>query len=148
MLSEMPSLVDSDMAEAGLKELKPPRFMDVIIGPALKGDFATIAALESAFYLRNQLLRDSDWASWRIHWNSDAASEYPSMQILAPYLVGEHPRTKRKLGLAAVPRHALPAIVSARRKSGFTLPMATWLADSEVLSEFRSFPAVSNQSCH
>ena len=47
---------------AGLQELQPVARITEALTPELKRDFSKVAVLESVFYLRNQLLRDADWA--------------------------------------------------------------------------------------
>jgi asparagine synthase (glutamine-hydrolysing) len=87
---------------------------------------ARVTALESQFYMRNQLLRDADWAAMA-----------HSVEVRVP-LVDEHllrrlaPLIRSgalhgKAMLAGVARPPLPADVLARRKTGFTTPVDRWL---------------------
>ncbi len=50
------------MTREGLRRLKPLRAMAAELVPDPGGATARICALESTQYMRNQLLRDADWA--------------------------------------------------------------------------------------
>ena len=59
---ELPALIGDEAARAGLERLRALE----LIGEAMTldpgTDFGRVAALEAGLYMRNQLLRDSDWA--------------------------------------------------------------------------------------
>jgi asparagine synthase (glutamine-hydrolysing) len=88
-------------------------------------DHAQIAALESAWYMRNQLLRDTDWSSMA-----------HGLEVRLPYV---DPVVLRRLGPAiaspAPPCKAalagcsakLPVAVLERAKTGFTTPVNKWM---------------------
>jgi asparagine synthase (glutamine-hydrolysing) len=85
-----------------------------------------VAALESSLYLRNQLLRDMDWASMAHSLEVRVPLvDAHLLRKVAPVLVTRKERGKGIL--ANAPRQALPASVRARRKTGFTLPIREWL---------------------
>ena len=77
--------------------------------------------------MRNQLLRDADWAgmahSVEIRVPFVDADLFKS---LAPLLVSGHPPGKQDL--SRVPLHAPPGEVVGRVKTGFSIPVANWLA--------------------
>ena len=58
---ELPKLMDPDMARTGWAELEEGSFRRGQVD-RLKTPRAKISALESTWYMRSQLLRDSDWA--------------------------------------------------------------------------------------
>src|SRR5206468_11479119 len=60
---ELPSLLGDDVAEEGLRRLEPLDRIREAITPDPGTAFARVAALESSLLMRNQLLRDIDWAS-------------------------------------------------------------------------------------
>ena len=85
-----------------------------------------VAALESSLYLRNQLLRDMDWASMAHSLEVRVPLvDAHLLRKIAPVLVRRKDRGKQIL--ANAPRPPLPASVRARRKTGFTLPIREWL---------------------
>ena len=59
---ELPDVMDREMAREGLRRLKPLRRLAASLVPDPRSDMARVCALESAHYMRNQLLRDADWA--------------------------------------------------------------------------------------
>jgi asparagine synthase (glutamine-hydrolysing) len=97
--------------------------------PKNLGAQASIALLESSRYLRNQLLRDTDWASMAhsLEMRTPLA-DWGLLRRLAPY-VGQLSGARGKRLLAAAPHRALPASIVSRRKTGFGLPMEAWLED-------------------
>ena len=62
MPRELPQIMDPDLAREGLRRLQPLRRLDASLAPDPGSDVARVCALESAHYMRNQLLRDADWA--------------------------------------------------------------------------------------
>ena len=94
--------------------------------PAVK-----VSALEATGYMRNQLLRDTDWASMThsievrvplVDWT--LWKEVASLGLIAP---GEGKRA-----LAMTPATPLPRAVLERRKTGFTVPMRSWMTDGDA----------------
>lgn len=123
---EVAEAIDPDMARVGLERLRPFGLMERGMSPDPKSPTARVCALESTFYLRNQLLRDTDWAGMA----HSLEIRTPLVDIgvltaLAPYLssmTGE----AGKRALANAPSQPLPAAVVQRRKSGFAVPTAIW----------------------
>lgn len=58
---ELPSILDPDLAREGWNELGLRFRLDRTAAPQLTPT-AKVAALEMSWYMRNQLLRDADWA--------------------------------------------------------------------------------------
>ena len=60
---ELDGLLDPALVEEGLRRLAPLSHIaaELQAGRSL-GDFDRVAALETSLYMRNQLLRDADWA--------------------------------------------------------------------------------------
>src|SRR5262249_11775532 len=59
---ELAQILDPEVAREGLRRLRPLRRLAAMLEPDPGSDIARVCALESAHYLRNQLLRDADWA--------------------------------------------------------------------------------------
>ena len=146
---ELPSLIGEEFAWKGLDEIKPPEFINSMLGPEPSRPFATIAALEAIFYLRNQLLRDSDWASMAhsLELRTPLVDAHLLMKI-APVLVNRPEGIHVKLPLANAPQRALPPQVITRQKTGFSLPMARWIENTGVLDSWRRRPELTKDSCH
>jgi asparagine synthase (glutamine-hydrolysing) len=110
--------------------------------------FARIAELESSRYMRNQLLRDTDWAGMA-----------HSLEIRTP-LVDAH-FTEKVIGLAAQGRlgegksvlpkaldRALPEALIRRPKTGFTVPIWKWLRHSEMVDAWRRVKLFQRPQVH
>lgn len=125
---ELPALMGADMAREGLAHLggTPPGMT-----PADARDgAAAIGLLESTHYLRNQLLRDSDWAS--MGHSLELRTPLVDAALLAtlgPYVSG-FADGAGKVMLARSPGNPLPETIINRPKSGFSLPMAQWLSEA------------------
>jgi len=125
---ELPQVLDPEMVKAGWRELRPLTSMrETVTG--LSSARARIAALEMSWYMRNQLLRDSDWAGMAHSVEIRTPFVDPVLlQRLAPLLVSSRPPTKREM-VEAMPATLLPETVW-RRKTGFTTPVRDWLIQS------------------
>ncbi|MFZ2491749.1 MAG: asparagine synthase (glutamine-hydrolyzing) [Thermoanaerobaculia bacterium] len=134
LAAELPDLLGADLAADGLERLQLIRLLEDAISPDPGSPFARVATLEAAFYLRNQLLRDMDWASMAhsLEVRVPLVDAF-LLQRIAPALVARDERGKQIL--ASAPRPALPAAVRQRRKTGFTLPIGEWLRQEGVVSE-------------
>ena len=60
---ELPDVLGPELAREGLKRLDPINHIAGTLIPDPLQPFARVATLESSLYMRNQLLRDTDWAS-------------------------------------------------------------------------------------
>jgi asparagine synthase (glutamine-hydrolysing) len=90
--------------------------------------FARVATLESSLYLRNQLLRDTDWASMAHSLEVRVPLvDKVLLQQVAPLMVAAGRGLGKRL-LAAAPSRPLPAAVVNRAKTGFTTPVGSWTA--------------------
>src|SRR5439155_17221884 len=58
---ELPDIMDADFAHEGWRELQPIAAIERDIAE-IRSPRSKLACLESCWYMRNQLLRDSDWA--------------------------------------------------------------------------------------
>jgi len=147
---ELPSLLDADLVSEGLAALRPPSFLTADMGQDFHSDYAMIAALEANNYLRNQLLRDSDWASMAHSLElRTPLVDFQLLKDLAPVLVGPRPPgLEGKRALALTPRLPLPNAVIDRPKSGFSLPMNDWLEQTPVLDAWRGVPQLTKSGCH
>ena len=124
--SELPDVLGNDIAEEGLRRLNILGLIERAVTPDPGHPFARVAALESSLYLRNQLLRDMDWASMAhsLEVRVPLVDAF-LLRKLAPVLVTRKERGKQIL--ANTPRPPLPEDVRRRRKTGFTLPIKEWL---------------------
>src|SRR5439155_9773668 len=80
-----------------------------------------VTALETTWYMRNQLLRDTDWASMSHSLEVRVPLVDWSLWRDAAALISADPSLDKR-AMAATPRLALPAAVVERRKTGFMTP--------------------------
>lgn len=119
---ELPGLIGRDLAEEGL------RAHDVAAGNGhVRDGWTAVHEMETARYMRNQLLRDSDWASmaWSVELRTPLVDAW-----LRERLARNGFEPARSQGKAALVRQAapeLPEAVWTRRKSGFYIPVAEWM---------------------
>ena len=90
-----------------------------------------LAQIESTTYLRNQLLRDSDWASMdhSVELRTPLVDAHLLAQV-SPHLrqFGDFPK---KSLLAQAPSRPIPAAVQNKAKTGFGIPVYTWLSGAD-----------------
>jgi len=124
---ELAQVVGPDLAREGLRRLRPLRSLSASLVPDPASDVARVCALESAHYLRNQLLRDADWAGMAHGVEIrpplvDAAL----LEALAPTINGLLPGLG-KAALAKAPTAPLPNEIVCRAKTGFGVPTGAWM---------------------
>ena len=134
---ELPKLMDPDMASSGWAELEEGSFRRGQVD-RLKTPRAKVSALESTWYMRSQLLRDSDWAGMAhsLEIRVPLVDTFFFRQ-LAPMLASDTP--PGKLDMAASPARPLPNEVLNRPKTGFAVPMRDWLLKGDPTATERGF---------
>ena len=125
---ELKGVLDPEVVRNGLRRLKPLRELQASLACDPGSPVARVCALESSHYLRNQLLRDADWAGMA-----------HSLEIRVPFVdasllsnlapdIEAFASGRGKMALAHTPTKKLPADVVIRAKSGFGVPIGTWVA--------------------
>lgn len=125
--AEIDEILDPDLARVGLAELATlERLRQVTEG--ITSDRAKVSALELSMYMRNQLLRDSDWAGMAHSLEIRVPfTDIELMHRVGPWIASEQPPTKSDM--ASTPRRALPDSVRHRSKTGFTIPIRDWILE-------------------
>jgi asparagine synthase (glutamine-hydrolysing) len=142
---ELPHLLDRDFIAEGLERLGDE--LAKTFSSSVNG-FANVSILESSRYMRNQLLRDSDWAGMA-----------HSLEIRVPLV--DSVVIERLAGLAATGRfqfdksilprvlaNGLPAAVASRPKTGFTVPLWQWLRKSPAVGDWRRVKFLRRPNVH
>ncbi|HXH29507.1 MAG TPA: asparagine synthase (glutamine-hydrolyzing) [Bacteriovoracaceae bacterium] len=126
---ELPELLDGEMVREGWNELQTLAHLEQTT-QGTDNAHLKVTALETVWYMRNQLLRDTDWASMA-----------HSLEIRVPLVdielfktvtslnVAGYPTTKRDM--ASTPSVPLPDVVLNREKTGFSTPVREWLLDGD-----------------
>ncbi len=145
---ELDAFMDPEQARQGLARLQPLQSIAAALTPALRTAFARVAALEAGLYLRNQLLRDTDWASMAHALEvRTPLVDVALLSRLAPVLAAWR-RLNGKALLAGSPTNPLPPPVTARPKTGFETSVATWLGRLEEAQTWRRSPLLNQPDCH
>lgn len=129
---ELKSLLDAEYVDAALERLQPLSALNKSMTPEASHPISRIAALESANFMRMQLLRDADWAGMA-----------HSLEIRTPLVdfnllrsvADLVPRMKQGVGkqlMARVPQRPLPPCVLNRPKSGFGVPVGRWVTRNSI----------------
>lgn len=122
---EIGGLMDPEMAAEGLKELDTLSRLGATT-EGLSSERLAISALEIQWYMKNQLLRDADWAGM-------AHSLEIRVPFLDMHLFGQFVEiplldpTQEKRMIARTVAPSLPEAVLNRPKSGFAVPTHQWL---------------------
>ena len=144
---ELNSVMDKNLADEGLGRLRPVAHIAAALEPMPRTDFGKVASLEASFYMRNQLLRDADWAS--MAHSLEVRVPLVDVQLLravAPAVIAL-PKGEGKRWLATSPRLALPLNSRDRPKTGFGTPVPEWLQSDHRLQDWRRVPQLAGPRC-
>jgi asparagine synthase (glutamine-hydrolysing) len=145
---ELPTLLDTELVREGLQRLQILEHVGQRMQPDPGTDFGRVAALEAALYMRNQLLRDTDWASMAHSLEvRTPLVDITLLAVVAPWVL-ESPGVAAKQLLAASARPPLPNAITARKKTGFGTPVSAWLMQSRQLDAWRGVPGLARAGCH
>ena len=124
---ELEGAMDPDLARKGLDELASLRPVASSIEPDPGSDNGRVSALEMSNYMRNQLLRDSDWAGMAHSIEIRVPLvDFTLLQAIAPRVASLKPGEGKAL-LANAPAIPVPADIVNRTKTGFGIPVGDWL---------------------
>ena len=134
---ELPAVLGRERARDGLERLALLSHVRAVLHGDLAGDWSRVSLLESALYMRNQLLRDTDWASMA----HGVEVRTPLVDIalwrrVMPLLAGAG-ELHGKAWLAGAPTVPLPQHVVQRKKTGFKVPIEHWLENGDALDGWR-----------
>jgi asparagine synthase (glutamine-hydrolysing) len=126
--AELPALMGAELAREGLSRLggSPPSMTRV----DARDGAAAVGLMESTHYLRNQLLRDSDWASMGHSLElRTPLVDAKLLETLGPYTSGFAGGAGKTM-LAQSAEKPLPESIINRPKTGFSVPMEKWLSEA------------------
>jgi len=146
---ELSAIMGRDTAAEGLRRLVPLKHIQSAMHPDPKTPYARIATLESCIYMRNQLLRDADWAGMAhsIEIRTPLVDAYV-LHSLSPVLAAQS-KIRGKVLLAQCPEKPLDVRVTERKKTGFSVPIGPWMdALGRRLDTWRRVPLLARNGCH
>jgi asparagine synthase (glutamine-hydrolysing) len=145
---ELDQVLAREAVREGLRRLDPLGLVRAEITPPPRSSFAKVAALESSVYMRNQLLRDTDWASMAHSLEVRVPLvDATLLKATAPLLLWRLD-SPAKASLARSPRIPLPAAVTTRAKTGFTTPIVNWLQAGAASRRYVDLPLLAGPHCH
>jgi len=121
---ELPLLLEPEFVRRGWEEFPLLERLETT-ARGLPSPRQSVAALETAWYMRNQLLRDADWAGMA----HSLEIRVPLVDVrlfraVARMAAGGRPPTKQEMASTAAP--SLPQEMLHRRKTGFSIPVDEW----------------------
>lgn len=123
---ELSALLEPEVARRGLEALQIESLLERTVG-AIASPHLRVAALEMNWYMRNQLLRDSDWAGMAhsLEIRTPLADIVVVREVACFAANAALARNKRDL--ARLPGKVLPPAVMERKKTGFKIPVDQFL---------------------
>jgi len=145
---ELKSVMDRDLSIEGLRRLNLLDLIGKEVQPDPISPHARVATLESRLYLKNQLLRDTDWASMahslEVRTPLVDSKVLDAFSLISQAVVGGG--GKRLLGMSPFPN--LPESILNRKKTGFTVPVDIWLDRGKDMDIWKRIPSLRNSACH
>lgn len=136
---ELPELMGADESMEGLERLQWRSLVSAALPTKGAPDRNRVGALESSLYLRNQLLRDTDWAAMA----HGLEIRTPLVDAALCARLASRSALAGKCVLARTAPIQLPDDILTRRKTGFSTPISSWLERSEISRTGRAFPRVA-----
>jgi len=132
---QLPELMQETFAHAALSKLSPGSLIEMIAGELPANNWLAVGQMESMCYLRNQLLRDSDWASMdhSVELRTPLVDAWLLRDLMPVLQAFSHFPDKNLLSRS--PANPLPLAIAQRKKTGFTTPVQKWLA--EIVPELK-----------
>jgi asparagine synthase (glutamine-hydrolysing) len=132
---ELPGLMGPELAGQALREADPISLVESLAGSLPADPMAAVGQIESLAYLRNQLLRDSDWSSM-------AHSVELRTPLVDAWLLRDLMPVLKSFGhlngkalLAASPALPLSGEIINRAKTGFGIPLGMWKQESMIIAK-------------
>ncbi|MFM7259516.1 MAG: asparagine synthase-related protein, partial [bacterium] len=122
---ELDRYLDRDLVREGLERLRPLERLHAIVD-GIQDPQRQIAALETANYMRSQLLRDSDWASM----GSSIELRVPLVDttlLRAILTLVSRGFVPHKPDVSRATNPAIFALLAKRPKTGFAIPVVDWM---------------------
>lgn len=127
---DLPALMGVESAAEALQGFEVSGCVKSMSGELPSDGKLALGQIESTTYLRNQLLRDSDWAS--MDHSVELRTPLVDAHLLASLqnVLPSFEQYPKKQLLAEAPKKPLSRGIIERRKTGFGIPVGRWLADA------------------
>lgn len=122
---ELCNVLDRDIARQGWRDLQCEAGLASTVMD-IPNDRLAVSALEMSWYMRHQLLVDSDWASMAQSLELRVPFlDLPLLRAAAPWFSAHPGLSKVQVARALAPQ--LPAVLVNKQKTGFSVPVQEWL---------------------
>ncbi len=125
---ELNELLGEPLTKLGLEELQSESRLGKIV-EGIHSAKSRVSALELSWYMRDRLLRDSDWAG--MAHSLEIRVPFVDVKLFRTVAAINASRWLGKADMARAPKVALPREVLERRKTGFSVPVRDWLASRD-----------------
>ena len=139
-------MMDPEMAATGLQELDTLTHL-AASAEGIESERLAISAFEMQWYMKNQLLRDADWAG--MAHSLEIRVPFVDMTLLGQFIkISSLDPTEEKRTIARKVAPLLPEAVLNRPKTGFAVPIHQWLNPdaSHKVSNHREWSQVLYQA--
>jgi asparagine synthase (glutamine-hydrolysing) len=134
---ELGRVLDADLARQGWQDLQCRTQLDATTA-GIGQDRLAVSALEMSWYMRHQLLVDSDWASMAQSLELRVPFlDVPLLRTAAPWFAAHPDLTKRVVAAALAPQ--LPSALINKPKTGFSIPVRDWLMGDQAEVKERGY---------
>jgi asparagine synthase (glutamine-hydrolysing) len=132
---ELGQVLDADLVRQGWLDLQCRTQLDVTTA-GIPQDRLAVSALEMSWYMRHQLLVDSDWASMAQSLELRVPFlDVPLLRATAPWFAAHPGLTKPAVAAALAPQ--LPRELLHKPKTGFSVPVRDWMQGDQVAVQQR-----------
>jgi asparagine synthase (glutamine-hydrolysing) len=133
---QLGELMGTELAHEALKEFEIEDLIKSQTGSLSADAGASVGQMESMIYLRNQLLRDSDWASMdhSVELRTPLVDAW-LLRDLAAVLRSFNTYRGKEL-LANSPKYPLDQFIIDRKKTGFGIPLGLWLKTAATKNDY------------
>jgi len=124
---ELPEILDQQTIRDGWEELQPITKLNDLT-KSIVDEHLKVSIMEMSFYMRNQLLRDVDWAG--MAHSLEIRTPFVDIDFLKnviPLLKTNTPPGKKEIGLKI--NSQIKSDILSRSKSGFNMPVNKWISD-------------------
>ena len=128
---EITKVLGPRVCREGLEQLGIESRLESTVN-GLTSPWSRVSALELVWYMRNQLLRDADWAGMAhsIEIRTPLA-DIEVLRAVAPIAAAQR-LMPHKGDLPLLPKQPLPAAIVDRKKTGFAVPMRQWIPQTDA----------------
>ena len=126
---ELEGLMGKNLANKFLKDFTPEAMILKMSGKLPKDPRLALSQIYSTCYMRNQLLRDSDWAS--MSHGIELRTPLVDLKLLTSLksFIPSFYLYKNKALLSNAPNIPLDELITKRKKTGFSIPINAWIKE-------------------